>query len=32
VPEYGSYGITALTVYMAQMAEGGEITVPSIKR
>jgi L-cysteine S-thiosulfotransferase len=32
VPEYGSDGITALTVYMAKMAEGGEITVPSIKR
>jgi L-cysteine S-thiosulfotransferase len=32
VPEYGSDGITALTVYMARMAEGGEITVPSIKR
>jgi len=32
VPEYGSDGITALTVYMVKMAEGGEITVPSIKR
>jgi sulfur-oxidizing protein SoxA len=32
VPEYGSDGITALTVYMAKMAEGGEINVPSIKR
>lgn len=32
VPEFGSDGITALTVYMAKMAEGGEIQVPSIKR
>ncbi len=32
VPEYGSDGVTALTVYMVKMAEGGEITVPSIKR
>jgi sulfur-oxidizing protein SoxA len=32
VPEYGSDGITALTVYMVKMAEGGEINVPSIKR
>jgi sulfur-oxidizing protein SoxA len=32
VPEYGSDGITALSVYMAKMAQGGEITVPSIKR
>lgn len=32
VPEYGSDGITALTVYMVNMAKGGEITVPSIKR
>jgi L-cysteine S-thiosulfotransferase len=32
VPEYGSDGITALTVYMVKKAEGGEITVPSIKR
>jgi sulfur-oxidizing protein SoxA len=32
VPEYGSDGVTALTVYMAKMAEGGEINVPSIKR
>jgi L-cysteine S-thiosulfotransferase len=31
-PEYGSDGITALTVYLVKMAEGGEITVPSIKR
>lgn len=32
VPEYGSDGVTALTVYMAKMAEGGTINVPSIKR
>lgn len=32
VPEFGSDGITALTVYMVKMAEGGEIQVPSIKR
>jgi L-cysteine S-thiosulfotransferase len=32
VPEYGSDGITALSVYMVKMAEGGEINVPSIKR
>lgn len=32
VPEYASDGITALSVYMAKMAEGGEINVPSIKR
>jgi sulfur-oxidizing protein SoxA len=32
IPEYGSDGITALTVYMVKMAEGGEIQVPSIKR
>jgi len=32
IPEYGSDGITALTVFMAKMAEGGEIQVPSIKR
>ena len=25
-------GMTALTVYLTKMAEGGEITVPSIKR
>ncbi|HRK24219.1 MAG TPA: sulfur oxidation c-type cytochrome SoxA [Beijerinckiaceae bacterium] len=31
-PEFGSDGITALTVYMVKMGEGGEITVPSIKR
>jgi sulfur-oxidizing protein SoxA len=31
-PEYGSDGITALTVYLVKMAEGGEINVPSIKR
>ena len=32
VPEYGSEGITALQVYMAQQADGGEIVAPSIKR
>jgi len=32
IPEYGSDGITALTVYMVKMGEGAEITVPSIKR
>jgi len=32
VPEYGSDGLTALSVFMAKMAEGGEIQVPSIKR
>jgi sulfur-oxidizing protein SoxA len=32
VPEYGSDGITALTVYLNKMAQGGEIAVPSIKR
>ncbi|HEY8581126.1 MAG TPA: sulfur oxidation c-type cytochrome SoxA [Beijerinckiaceae bacterium] len=32
IPEYGSDGITALTLYMVKMAEGGEINVPSIKR
>ena len=31
-PDYGSDGITALSVYMNKMAEGGEINVPSIKR
>jgi sulfur-oxidizing protein SoxA len=32
VPEYGSDVITALTVYLNKQADGGEITVPSIKR
>ena len=32
VPEYGSDGITALTVFLQQQAAGGEINVPSIKR
>ena len=32
IPEYGSDGITALTVYMVNMGAGGDITVPSIKR
>jgi L-cysteine S-thiosulfotransferase len=31
-PDYASDGVTALTVYMVKQAEGGEITVPSIKR
>jgi L-cysteine S-thiosulfotransferase len=31
-PEYGSDGITALTVYLTKMAEGGEIAAPSMKR
>lgn len=31
-PGYASEGVTALTVYLNKMAEGGEITVPSIKR
>ncbi len=31
-PDYASDGVTALTVYMVKMAEGGEINVPSIKR
>jgi L-cysteine S-thiosulfotransferase len=31
-PEYLSDGVTALTVYLVKMAEGGEIKVPSIKR
>lgn len=32
VPEYGSDGITALTVFLQRQAAGGEINVPSIKR
>jgi L-cysteine S-thiosulfotransferase len=32
IPEYGSDAITALTVYLNKQADGGEITVPSIKR
>lgn len=32
VPEYGSDGITALTVFLQQQAAGGELNVPSIKR
>jgi L-cysteine S-thiosulfotransferase len=32
IPDYASDGITALTVYLMQKAEGGEILVPSIKR
>jgi sulfur-oxidizing protein SoxA len=31
-PEYGSDGLTALTVFLTKNAEGGTITVPSIKR
>ena len=31
-PEYASDGITALTLYLTKQADGGEITVPSIKR
>ncbi len=31
-PDYASDGLTALTVYMAKMGEGGVIEVPSIKR
>jgi sulfur-oxidizing protein SoxA len=31
-PDYVSDGITALTLYMVKMGEGGEINVPSIKR
>ena len=31
-PDYGSDGITALTVYLNAQAKGGEIQVPSIKR
>ena len=32
IPEYGSDGITALTVFLQKQATGGEINVPSIKR
>ncbi len=32
IPDYASDGITALTVYLTQKAEGGDILVPSIKR
>ena len=31
-PEYGSDGITALTLFLVKMGEGGEINVPAIKR
>ena len=31
-PDYGSDGITALTLFLAKQGEGGEINVPSIKR
>ena len=30
--DYGADGVTALTIYLNKMAEGGEIAVPSIKR
>ncbi|WP_445489894.1 sulfur oxidation c-type cytochrome SoxA [Rhodopseudomonas sp. RCAM05734] len=32
VPEYGSDSITALTMFLNKQADGGNITVPSIKR
>ena len=32
IPDYGSDGITALTLYLTKQAEGGDILVPSIKR
>jgi L-cysteine S-thiosulfotransferase len=32
IPEYASDGITALSAYLVNMAAGGEINVPSIKR
>jgi sulfur-oxidizing protein SoxA len=32
IPDYASDGLTALTVFLTKNAEGGEITVPSIKR
>ncbi len=31
-PAYTSDGLTALTLYLVKMAEGGEINVPSLKR
>lgn len=31
-PDFGSDGITALTMYLMKIAEGGEIQVPAIKR
>ena len=31
-PDYGSEGVTALTVYLTSIAKGGELVVPSIKR
>lgn len=31
-PDYASDGLTALTVYMAKMGEGGVINAPSVKR
>lgn len=31
-PDYASDAVTALTLYLDKQAEGGEITVPSIKR
>lgn len=32
IPDYASDGLTALTVFLTKNADGGEITVPSIKR
>jgi L-cysteine S-thiosulfotransferase len=32
VPDYASDGLTALTLYLNQQANGGELVVPSIKR
>lgn len=32
VPDYGSDGLTALTLFLNKQAAGGEIAVPSIKR
>jgi sulfur-oxidizing protein SoxA len=31
-PEYGSEGITALTLFLAKQGAGGVLNVPSIKR
>jgi L-cysteine S-thiosulfotransferase len=32
IPDYASDGLTALTLYLNQQANGGELVVPSIKR
>ena len=32
IPEYGSDGLTALTLFLNKQAAGGELNVPSIKR